>query len=91
MNFETCSHCGEFRDAANHDSARCWTIARAFAMERANMGDETSHHIAELRTWLSTHTPRETWTPGQYRAYDDRLRALAGWLAKSQLLERTDR
>ena len=50
---------------------------------------ECDRVIEELRTWLSTHVPRETWTPGQYQAYNDRLQALAGWLAKSQLLERS--
>ena len=50
---------------------------------------ECDRSIEQLRTWLSAHTPRETWTLGQYQAYDDRLQALAGWLAKSQLLERS--
>ena len=49
---------------------------------------ETDRHIEELQQWLRTHTPRETWIPGQYQAYNDRLESLAGWLAKSQLQSR---
>jgi hypothetical protein len=52
---------------------------------------ECDRHIDELQQWLSTHTPRETWYPGQWQAYQDRLDALAAWLAKSQLSERSDR
>lgn len=55
------------------------------------VASEADRMIEELQRWIATHTPRETWTRGQYQAYDDRLRALALWIAKSQLCERTGR
>ena len=48
--------------------------------------DEIDRNIDELRTWLANHTPREGWSKGQWQAYRDRLTALEGWLAKSQLV-----
>ena len=53
------------------------------------VASEADRYIEGLREWLSTHTPRETWTRGQHQAYNDRLRSLAGWIAKSQLAERS--
>ena len=46
--------------------------------------DEIDRHFEELRTWLRDHVPNESWPQGQRQAYNDRLTALAGWLAKSQ-------
>jgi hypothetical protein len=53
------------------------------------VASEAQRHIENLRTWLASHEPREGWSQGQHQAYNDRLRALAGWIAKSQLRERT--
>lgn len=52
-----------------------------------SVATEAGRYIEELQQWLATHTPRETWTRGQHQAYNDRLRALAGWIARSQLQE----
>jgi hypothetical protein len=47
-------------------------------------------HISELQSWLRDHSPRAHWTQQQVQAYGDRIRSLAGWLAKAQLLERSE-
>ena len=52
---------------------------------------EIERHIRAIREWLADHTPREDWTPGQVQARNDRLGALARWIAIAQREERTDR
>ena len=46
-----------------HDERRCKTIASAFALENANMGDEISYQIMVLVSWLRDHPAR----PGSVR------------------------
>ena len=41
-----------------HDESRCKTIAQAFALENANMGDEISYQIMVLVYWLRDHPSR---------------------------------
>ena len=48
---------------------------------------ETDRHLEELRAWLRTQHPREDWSAGQRRAYNDRLTALARWIAFAQQQE----
>jgi hypothetical protein len=45
---------------------------------------EIDRQIENVRVWLATHTPKDSWTAGQRQAYDDRLLDLAHWLAASQ-------
>ena len=41
-----------------HDLHRCKTIARAFALENAHMGNEISYQIMTLVYWLRDHPAR---------------------------------
>jgi hypothetical protein len=72
-------------------SAKCYEPLERHGLFPTTIATDADTHIAELRTWLATHEPREGWSKGQRQAYDDRLRALAGWLAKAQLCERSNR
>ena len=85
-NFETCSHCGEFRDAANHDAIRCWTISHAFAVVANSHGpddySEANGHIVKLSRWLRDH-PHPS-TPQGKRARADREVQLERWIKVAQ-------
>lgn len=78
-----CSHCGE-RRGREHDSARCWTIAHAFAVvSHSHSPDQYSDHnghIAELSRWLREH-------PAQRGAlqYTDRETSLDRWVRIAQV------
>ena len=48
---------------------------------------ETDRHLEELRSWLKAQQPREDWPAGQRRAYNDRMVALARWIAIAQQQE----
>jgi len=84
--FETCSHCGEFLAAANHDSERCWTRYR----ESQNMVDMSLDDIdrraaAITDPWLSPsieeeliecralNRPRGWWSYDEILADGDRM------------------
>jgi hypothetical protein len=82
--FPVCSSCGEHR-GLNHDSARCWTIARAFA-DVATLGQrpcptipESSHHITQLSRWLADRPAQRGNQP-----YRDRQTSLDRWIALAQ-------
>ncbi len=95
-----CSHCGELRydltpdgqhivpGQPEHNSARCWTIAHAYAtvLEHARPGHvndapEWAHNVVELARWLADH-PKQRGTV-QYR---DRETSLDRWIVKAQLI-----
>lgn len=63
-------------------------MTAATKAQRAVARAEINHNVEQLRRWLATHEPRSTWSPGQYRAYYDRMAALSSWIAKSQLIDR---
>ena len=62
-----------------HDVQRCKTITRAWALETANMGDETSYQIVTLVSWLRDHPDERT--ARQISAREDRQAFLDHYVA----------
>jgi hypothetical protein len=84
--FPVCSSCGEHR-GLDHDPARCWTIAHAFAAVAGKnhfpglRSDDPDYNIVELSRWLRDR-PKQRGTQ-QYR---DRETSLDRWITKAQLI-----
>jgi len=89
---QTCSHCGEPHiEGQPHDSARCYTIAHAYAtvLDHARPGcvndaPEWAHHIVDLSRWLQSR-PANPGSPQARQARRDREISLDRWVAKAQL------
>ena len=53
-------------------------------MNTTTTNDEIQEHIDQLTGWMRDHQPKSDWTPSQFEAYSDRLRALVRWLGVAQ-------